>query len=1344
MNRLLLLTLLCFFQLSNLKAQLNGSYTIGGASPNFTTFESAAAALSALGISGNVIFNVRPGTYPERFTISQIPGSNLNRSVTFQAENGDSSSVLMLNTSAVSATNYLINLQNVGQIVIKRLSFQTPETGEFSNAISLYNTPNVRLENCHFRGSLNTATLNSNARISVIVAGISPNFKATSCFFQAGYHAIGVLGGQTLISPDILIEKNRFVGSIGEAVLAFYAHKIKVQQNQVDSCALGFNIRFCSTAVVLNNRIMTTSYGGLSLYECFGNSNNRSLVANNMIAILGTANQANGAHIQACRYLDFFYNSLNIQAGPQQSYGVFLSNSSRFIRIQNNSVVVRAGGTPVKLENEPNEVEAYSHCNLYNGLIINDLPPNSISNNPQYSSPSDLHVTSTVLNDLGTPLAQVGVDFDGEIRHVQTPDIGADEYTPNLLSAGLMGFVNPSVDSVYCSDLPLEVVLQNTGTITLTSLELNVVVNGVAQSSQAWTGNLLPGQNIPVELGMFPIVPLQSNSIAVYCNAPNNESDQFQIDDSLSYENLYAPLSGTYTIGGTNPDFINFTTAVEAIKRGGLCGSTSFLVRNGTYSEQIQLGAIKGSSPENWLTFVGESGDSSLAVLSAPASINLAFTLRMQNCRFVKFKSLKIKQLSNSNNTAAVFIAFGSDLIFENCLIEGHYGNSTVSSEYALSAFPDSNLTIRNCRIWSAKAGASLVGTGPIKYNLVFENNWVAGASDDGLNLQKWRNVRVHGNRFEAASSSSLYSIYGLNLNNYDISNNQISITGVQGTAGIYLINCGNVGLDNSLVTNNAISMNLGVSNIAVSRGMLIINCDSVRVLHNSIRFNSDDLDNLAFEMQQTGGAYIANNVFANTGLGLGVHTFGSEDSEFDYNVYFTNGPLLGHGITDLSGLQALTGGDQNSLVANPMWTNSLPDSLALNNPVLENIGTQTEVLTDILGFPRQFPNPDPGAFENPTQPLVQLGPDQSGCGQLTLLGATAGASAYLWNTGATTASLTVKASGVYSLEASNALGSSIDTIWVTIFPLPIVDAGPDLSVCLGDSLDFAGSTATGCFWSDWSGNPVSDSCAFSFQVDASNIFILSTIDGNQCSASDTLQVTVLDLPNADAGLDFTVCQGDTLTISGTSTANCHWVDQDGSEVSNACSFGITALESVTFVLISTDSNHCKAVDSMSVDILPNPNQPTIVFNNGLLSVQSNDMVQWWLEGNPIPGATGLSFEPLVAGNYSAQITNTAGCDVFSDSYFFMVNGTAESIENSIQISPNPLTGNQLLIRAEGNFKPEYVALMDAQGRLLNQWPLCFQQANLDSIPIMLEAGVYFIRFWDGHGQVVLKKLLVL
>ena len=108
MHRFLLFFLV--FQVSDLSAQLNGSYTIGGSSPSFADFPAAAMALSAQGISGNVTFNVRPGTYTERFTIHQIPGSNTSRTVTFQAENGDSSSVLLLSATATNITNYLIEL----------------------------------------------------------------------------------------------------------------------------------------------------------------------------------------------------------------------------------------------------------------------------------------------------------------------------------------------------------------------------------------------------------------------------------------------------------------------------------------------------------------------------------------------------------------------------------------------------------------------------------------------------------------------------------------------------------------------------------------------------------------------------------------------------------------------------------------------------------------------------------------------------------------------------------------------------------------------------------------------------------------------------------------------------------------------------------------------------------------------------------------------------------------------------------------------------------------------------------------------------------------------------------
>ena len=196
------------------------------------------------------------------------------------------------------------------------------------------------------------------------------------------------------------------------------------------------------------------------------------------------------------------------------------------------------------------------------------------------------------------------------------------------------------------------------------------------------------------------------------------------------------------------------------------------VVRNGTYNEQIEIKQIKGASKQNWLTFLGESGDSSLVVLSAPGTALNTFTLRLTNCSFMTLKSIKIKQTSSPNNYAVMTINSGADISIENCLIEGFFGNSTLTSQIALSATPDSNFTMRNCQIWSAKAGATLGFTNKLKRNLIVENNIIGGAGDDALNVQAWQNVTIRNNQF----AGPRFGIYGIQLRNFDITGNRLSI----------------------------------------------------------------------------------------------------------------------------------------------------------------------------------------------------------------------------------------------------------------------------------------------------------------------------------------------------------------------------------------------------------------------------------------------------------------------------------------------------------------------------------------------------------------------------------------
>ncbi|MDQ2180898.1 hypothetical protein, partial [Marinifilum sp. D714] len=87
--------------------------------------------------------------------------------------------------------------------------------------------------------------------------------------------------------------------------------------------------------------------------------------------------------------------------------------------------------------------------------------------------------------------------------------------------------------------------------------------------------------------------------------------------------------------------------------------------------------------------------------------------------------------------------------------------------------------------------------------------------------------------------------------------------------------------------------------------------------------------------------------------------------------------------------------------------------------------------------------------------PVVDLGLDQETCagGTITLDAGNPGSS-YLWSNGATTQSVTVNASGNYSVVVTDANGcSATDDVNVTVHPNPVVDLGLDQETCAGGTI---------------------------------------------------------------------------------------------------------------------------------------------------------------------------------------------------------------------------------------------------------------------------------------------------
>lgn len=123
-----------------------------------------------------------------------------------------------------------------------------------------------------------------------------------------------------------------------------------------------------------------------------------------------------------------------------------------------------------------------------------------------------------------------------------------------------------------------------------------------------------------------------------------------------------APMSGTYTVGGTSPSFATLSQAAIALSTRGVNGPVTINIRPGTYEDVFHITTIQGASHTNRITVTKESGTVTISprygartgttVLAADAIV------RLDGASFVTIDGLNL--VDNSlNTTTALKYEFG-------------------------------------------------------------------------------------------------------------------------------------------------------------------------------------------------------------------------------------------------------------------------------------------------------------------------------------------------------------------------------------------------------------------------------------------------------------------------------------------------------------------------------------------------------------------------------------------------------------------------------------------------------------------------------------------------------------
>jgi hypothetical protein len=324
---------------------------------------------------------------------------------------------------------------------------------------------------------------------------------------------------------------------------------------------------------------------------------------------------------------------------------------------------------------------------------------------------------------------------------------------------------------------------------------------------------------------------------------------------------------------------------------------------------------------------------------------------------------------------------------------------------------------------------------------------------------------------------------------------------------------------------------------------------------------------------------------------------------------------------------------------------------------------TANDACTNITGYGEvedYFVNIAP-ACVNPT---VNLGPDQTVCGNKLLdAGAVTGAT-YLWNTGATTQTINATASGTYSVVVSVTGGcSGSDQIVLGVDPLSVAGTPTSLSgndVCEGLTANLSAVGAVGTVdWQKYNGSTwtvVGTGATYTtppFTIPTIPNQYRTVVKSGVCPAetsTSTLTINVDAAPSVGTVAASTnmICSGD-ATKSFTSTGSIGsvvWFANGvqfaaGTTVNSANFPTATGMYSVAAYSISGICTPDSSLLTVEVKPLPSAGWPATITECGsaTLNAMNPGMTYFWATGE-----TTQTINVNYSGVFTVDITDQFGC----------------------------------------------------------------------------------------------------
>ena len=172
--------------------------------------------------------------------------------------------------------------------------------------------------------------------------------------------------------------------------------------------------------------------------------------------------------------------------------------------------------------------------------------------------------------------------------------------------------------------------------------------------------------------------------------------------------------------------------------------------------------------------------------------------------------------------------------------------------------------------------------------------------------------------------------------------------------------------------------------------------------------------------------------------------------------------------------------------------------------------------------------------------------------------------------------------SGVYSSSFTAANGcDSTANVTLSVNPLPVINAGPDQVICIGESATLLATGGISYMWNNGLG--AGSSHSITPLVTGEITYTVTGADANGCQSTDNLILRIDALPIVNAGSNIEICSGEKVTLLATGAATYVW----DNGIVNGVSFEPTTTQ--TYTVIGTTVFGCVNQDEVEIVVNPSP-----------------------------------------------------------------------------------------------------------------------------------------------------------